>query len=80
MRASEFMHYMNRIDIGLGANPPERDYTHFTPRMLAKRARYEYQKMLREKTKEEIQQQKDTEKSAVEIRKYFRREKNETNV
>jgi len=74
------MHYMNRTDIGLGANPPKREYTHFTPRMLAKRARYEYQKMLREKTKEELKQQKDAEKSAVEIRKYFRRVKDETNV
>ena len=52
MRASEFMHFMNRTDIGLGQNPKERDYTHYTPRMLAKRRRYEYQKMLREQKKE----------------------------
>jgi len=51
MRATEFMHFMNRTDIGLGQNPKERDYTHYTPRMLAKRARYEYQKMLREQNK-----------------------------
>jgi len=49
MRATEFMHFMNRTDIGLGANPKERDYTHYTPRMYAKRRRYEYQKMLRSK-------------------------------
>jgi len=47
MRATEFMHFMNRKDIGLGQNPPDRDYTHYTPRMYAKRRRYEYQKMLR---------------------------------
>ena len=52
MRASEFIHFMNRRDIGLGQNPKERDYTHYTPRMYAKRCRYEYQKMLREKEKE----------------------------
>jgi len=51
MRATEFMHFMNRTDIGLGQNPKERDYTHYTPRMLGKRARYEYQKMLREQNK-----------------------------
>ena len=47
MRATEFMHFMNRTDIGLGANPKEQDFTHYTPRMYAKRRRYEYQKMLR---------------------------------
>ena len=51
MRATEFMHFMNRKDIGIGQNPKERDYTHYTPRMLGKRARYEYQKMLREQAK-----------------------------
>jgi len=51
MRATEFMHFMNRTDIGIGQNPKERDYTHYTPRMLGKRARYEYQKMLREQVK-----------------------------
>ena len=50
-RATEFMHFMNRTDIGLGQNPKERDYTHYTPRMYAKRCRYEYQKMLREQIK-----------------------------
>ena len=80
MRATEFMHFMNRTDIGLGQNPKDRDYTHYTPRMLAKRARYEYQKMLREKTKEELQKQKDAEKSAIKIREYFKEKKDETNV
>ena len=47
MRATEFMHFMNRTDIGLGENPKERDYTHYTPKMYAKRRRYENQKMLR---------------------------------
>tara|TARA_R110000823_G_C15738740_1_gene480556 strand:+ start:125 stop:352 length:228 start_codon:yes stop_codon:yes gene_type:complete len=75
MRASEFMHYINRIDIGLGANPKERDYTHFTPRMLQKRARYEHQKKLRQETKEELQKKKDAEKAATEIRKYFKEKK-----
>ena len=80
MRATEFIHFINRTDIGLGANPPQRDYTHFTPRMYSKRLRYEHQKMLREKTKEELQKQKDAEKSAIKIREYFRREKDERNV
>lgn len=51
MRCTEYIHFMNRTDIGLGVNPPERDYTHYTPRMFGKRRRYEYQKMLREQTK-----------------------------
>ena len=51
-RATEFMHFMNRTDIGLGQNPKDRDYTHYTPRMYAKRRRYEYQLMLRKLKKE----------------------------
>jgi len=54
MRATEFIHFLNRTDIGLGQNPPKRDYTHFTPRMLAKRARYEYQTKLREAAKNDL--------------------------
>tara|TARA_X000001388_G_C2221629_1_gene119474 strand:- start:329 stop:502 length:174 start_codon:yes stop_codon:yes gene_type:complete len=54
-RVSEFVHFMNRTDIGLGVNPPERDYTHFTPWTMHKRWRYEYQKMLREKKKKKGQ-------------------------
>ena len=46
------MHFMNRTDIGLGQNPKDRDYTHYTPRMYAKRRRYEYQLMLRKLKKE----------------------------
>ena len=52
MRVTEYIHFLNRTDIGLGVNPPERDYTHFTPRMLDKRRRYEHQKMLRQLKKE----------------------------
>ena len=58
MRATEFIHFMNREDIGLGATPPERDYTHFTPRMYSKRKRYEYQLMLRDKQKEKLKWEK----------------------
>ena len=43
MRASEFMHYINRQDIHLGKNITEDEYTHFTVRMVHKRARYQYQ-------------------------------------
>lgn len=43
MRASEFMHYINRKDIHLGKNITEDEYTHFTVRMVHKRARYQYQ-------------------------------------
>ena len=52
MRASEYMHFLNRTDIGLGRNPGERDYTHFTSRMIHKRQRYEYQLNLRKINKE----------------------------
>ena len=58
MRATEFFHFMNRTDIKLGSNPNEKDYTHYTPRMYAKRRRYEYQLMLRNKQKEKIKWQK----------------------
>ena len=52
MRVSEYIHFLNRKDIALGRNPSERDYTHFTPRMIHKRHRYEYQLMLRKINKE----------------------------
>ena len=68
MRLTEYMHFITRIDIGLGANPKEKDYTHFTPRMINKRERYDYQKKLR-------QQKKDAQKAAAEIRKYFKEKK-----
>ena len=48
MRVTEFIHYLNRTDIGLGANVDEQDYTHIIIRMITKRLRYEYQKKLRE--------------------------------
>ena len=43
MRASEFMHYLNRKDLGLGSNAKNHEYTHITIRMNHKRIRYEYQ-------------------------------------
>ena len=42
MRATEFIHFMNRTDIGLGQNPKERDYTHYTPRMYEDLLSYWY--------------------------------------
>ena len=44
MRATEFMHYLNRTDVGLGSNIKEDDYTHLTIRMVHKRCRYNYKK------------------------------------
>tara|TARA_R110000765_G_scaffold360091_1_gene450396 strand:+ start:283 stop:513 length:231 start_codon:yes stop_codon:yes gene_type:complete len=73
MRVTEYMDFMNRTDIGLSANPKERDYTHFTPRMLNKRERYEYQKKLRQEKKDTIIKKALAEKSAKEIRKYFKK-------
>ena len=69
-RTTEYMHFMNRKDLGLGRNPNERDYVYFTPRMIHKRERYEYQKKLRE-------MEKEAKKTAQEIREYFRRKKND---
>ena len=43
MRASEFIHYVNRKDVHLGKNIKEDEYTHFTVRMIHKRIRYQYQ-------------------------------------
>ena len=51
MRASEFMHYLNRNDLGLGSNAKDHEYTHITIRMVHKRQRYEYQK---ERRKDDI--------------------------
>ena len=50
MRASEYIHFMNRTDIGLGVSPPDRDYTHFTPWTKHKRQRYLYQCKLKGRT------------------------------
>ena len=55
MRATEFMHYIN-IDpkkLKLGQNLKGDDYTHMTVRMKIKRARYQYQIMLRKIKKEQ---------------------------
>ena len=49
MRVSEFIHYLNRKDVGLGRNVNSSDYTHLTIRMVHKRLRYEYQTKLRSK-------------------------------
>ena len=49
MRASEYLHYLNRKDVALGKNTEKHEYTHFTIKMVHKRKRYEYQLMLRRK-------------------------------
>jgi len=43
MRVSEFIHYINRKDVGLGRNVKNEDYTHITIKSYTKRTRYEYQ-------------------------------------
>ena len=53
-RVSEFIHFIN-IDsknLKLGHNLKGDDYTHMTIRMKIKRARYQYQMMLRKIKKE----------------------------
>ena len=70
MRVSEFIHFLNRKDIGLGVNPPVRDYTHFAPRMLAKRARYEHQMHLRQ-----IEKEKKDDKTIKNSRRSSRKDK-----
>ena len=47
MRASEFVHYINRKDVSLGRNVKDEDYTHITVKTYTKRIRYQYQLMLR---------------------------------
>ena len=47
MRATEFVHYMNRKDVGLGRNVRDIDYTHITIKSYTKRLRYQYQLNLR---------------------------------
>jgi hypothetical protein len=49
MRLTEFIHYVNRMDIGIAANPREEDYTHLMLKNSVKRARYRYQCYLRGK-------------------------------
>ena len=53
MRATEFMHFINISpkELKLGHNLTGDTYTHLTIRMKVKRARYEHQKRLREKSK-----------------------------
>ena len=70
MRATEFMHFINISpkDLKLGQNMKGDSYTHLTIRMKIKRARYEHQTELRK-------QEKEIERTAQEIRKYFRRKK-----
>ena len=43
MRVSEFIHYINRKDVGLGRNVKDEEYTHITIKSHTKRIRYEYQ-------------------------------------
>ena len=50
MRLTEYIDYLKRDDIGLGQNPKDNDYTHYTARMVQKRDRYLYQCMLKGKT------------------------------
>ena len=52
MRATEFIHYINRKDVGLGRNIKDEEYTHLTIKTYTKRIRYEYQLMLRKQKKE----------------------------
>ena len=47
MRATEFIHYINRKDVKLGRNVKDEDYTHITIKQHTKRTRYLYQLELR---------------------------------
>ena len=47
---TEYIHFLNRDDIGLGQNPKDNDYTHLTPLKQQKRDRYLYQCQLKGKT------------------------------
>jgi|TARA_Y100000996_G_C22039514_1_gene444441 hypothetical protein len=49
MRVSEYINWITRTDIGMAVNPKPYDYTHLTPKMLDKRARYLYQCKLKGK-------------------------------
>ena len=49
MRLTEYIHYLNRTDIGMVSSPKDEDYTHFTPWTIDKRNRYLYQCKLRGK-------------------------------
>ena len=54
-RVTEFIHFINidSKDLKLGHNLKGDDYTHMTIRMKIKRARYQYQIMLRKIKKEQ---------------------------
>ncbi len=43
MRLTEYVHWLNRDDIGIAANPKPTDYMYLDVSMLDKRARYIYQ-------------------------------------
>jgi len=51
MRVTEFIHYINRKDVGLGRNVRDIDYTHITIKSYTKRLRYQYQLNLRRLSK-----------------------------
>tara|TARA_Y100001963_G_scaffold141520_1_gene209822 strand:- start:509 stop:670 length:162 start_codon:yes stop_codon:yes gene_type:complete len=40
MRLTEYMHFINRMDIGISENPGHSDYNHITLSYRQKRARY----------------------------------------
>ena len=50
MRATEYIHFITRVDIGMAHREKAGDYTHFTPWNIHKRQRYKYQCRLRGKT------------------------------
>ena len=47
MRATEFIHYINRKDVALGRNVSTAEYTHISIKQATKRVRYQYQLNLR---------------------------------
>ena len=49
MRLTEYIHWLNRTDIGIAANPKQDDYMYLRVSMKDKRARYLYQCKLRNK-------------------------------
>tara|TARA_R100001594_G_scaffold24002_2_gene46978 strand:- start:554 stop:730 length:177 start_codon:yes stop_codon:yes gene_type:complete len=53
MRATEYIDYLTRTNVGLGKNIKEHEYTHLTITQKLKRERYNYQKELRRKANDE---------------------------
>lgn len=43
MRLTEYIHWLNRTDIGIAQREKESDYTHLVVRTQYKRDRYQYQ-------------------------------------